>query len=235
VDDAPMIDNILIAVKSCVRDETNGIAQAARDTWGVECGRAGVPVLHFVGKPGHKREDVVSLECDDDYEALPYKTRSICRWILSNHECRGAFFCDADTYLVPSYLLKNIDADTDYYGKIWADYKVGKILQHFVDARGHAFKANIYPWASGGIGYYLSRRAMGYLAAQVPSHWAEDLWTGQVMGDLAERGEIRVQNDNFLFGAGAVHFCMSARGRDVVCNWMRDRHAEFKTTGKATW
>jgi len=131
---------MLIAVKSC-EAHWNRCA-AIRDTWGT-------PEVHFF--TGHE------LGVHDSYDALPHKTRAICKWAIE-HGHPWAFLCDTDTYVhVPRLLALPL---TDYMGY----HLEGK------------------DYASGGAGYILSHKAMKIVAGADPDGFAnEDEFVGKTL------------------------------------------------------
>src|SRR5271157_2354216 len=97
------------------------------------------------------------LDVPDDYANLPAKTKVICQWALKrNHE--HAFLCDSDTYVHVPRLLE--------------------APRH--DYAGYQLEGKCY--ASGGAGYWLSRKAMETVAACDPSKFQfEDEMVGTVL------------------------------------------------------
>ena len=137
----------LIAVKSCWRESGNGFNRAVRDTWGKDV--KGADVGFFLGRFGLAgREAEIVLDCPDDYNGLPYKTKAICKWVW-NHDYTHLFACDTDTFVMPERLLNSGFENYDYVG-------------HFNGPRGipNVVYGKCYSWASGGSGYWLSRKAM---------------------------------------------------------------------------
>lgn len=87
--------------------------------------------------------DVLHLNCRDDYMALAYKTKAFCQWALTQ-EFDYLFKCDDDTFIATDRFLEYVPMG-DYIG---------------VDPCDH-----INPkFASGGAGYWLSRRAAQVVA-----------------------------------------------------------------------
>lgn len=135
---------------------------ALRDTWlkDVSAFSSHVTYKLFYGQP-HDRpaaNDEVYLDTPDDYAGLPKKTVGICRWAVNN---------DFD------YLFK---ADDDSY--VWVDRLIQEVMAHRFDYAGHE-QSGV---CSGGPGYWLSKRAMKYVATQGSSdHWAEDVTVARIM------------------------------------------------------
>ena len=165
---------LLIAISSCGDFESNGNNQALRDTWLKDAIRLGVPYKFFfgVGQGGPELGDSVILhDVPDDYGHLTYKTRASLRWAHAEGY-DFVFRCFPDTYVRVDRLLACGFEQFDYLG----------------DFRGEV--AGPPNYASGGPGYWLSRKAFSFLI-DAPvlgvwrdeiTSWAEDLWTGQVLG-----------------------------------------------------
>lgn len=203
----------LIAVSSCERDAQNGNNQAMRNTWIREMARVeGFDYKIFYGAGDRALlADEVRLDVGDDYKSLPYKTRESLRWAL-DHGYSYVFRAFTDTCINPHRLRTSGYTRFDYLGCFPGGYAAEP------DAKGH------FCYASGGPGYFLSRRAAEAAIAEEPDHWAEDLWIGDAMG----RAGIRGHNDpGFWFkwagmatGAITVHL---SRGTDVYKpQWMHE-------------
>lgn len=199
---------LLIAVKSCCSDANRSCHKAIRDTWGKDTAALGIDLRFFVGEgilQSEGTEDVVQLAIKDDYQSLPYKTREICRYAVA---CGYdyVFLCDIDTYVIPSKLAQAGFQEVDYFGvirkPIGVTYRYNakdrQGMDHFVDP--------CYPWASGGVGYFLSKKAMEIVSGETPDIWAEDLWVGQILGRLERKGEIRIHDAKRFEHCVSWHF-----------------------------
>lgn len=178
---------VIVAVKSCQRDMAAGFHQAIRETWGAALKRKGIQTFFFVAEDTgpNKRtvrtyaSDEKALSCPDTYEGLPFKTRAICQWMKSklfDH----LFICDVDTIIDADKLLASGFENYDYSGY----FKKGQeeIGQSFWYEDSHGQYPDCYSWASGGMGYFLSHFAVGYVSSVYPTVWAEDMYVGQVLG-----------------------------------------------------
>jgi hypothetical protein len=183
----------LIAISSCGDFERNGNNQAMRDTWLPQVRMfSGLDYRFFFGVGQHAREldDAIVLpDVQDDYANLTYKTRASLRWA----HAQGydfVFRCFPDTLVRVERLMAYGFEKYDYLGDFRGDVPPpGVTLQQAGD------------YASGGPGYWLSRRAFDLLLdAPVLGVWrdeittfAEDLWTGRILGQhpvtLAYRDE----------------------------------------------
>jgi hypothetical protein len=172
----------LIAVTTYRGGETNGMNQSIRDTWLRDPLPEGWDYKFFVGDDGKKDfplpSDCVELPCPDGYEYLTYKTQEQFQWAIA----RGyeyIFHCFPDTYAAIDRLVA-----CDFQG--W-DYK--GTFGGLVDTYNHRPKVifdehgrELSVFASGGCGYFLSRRALqSCFQTHVHSSFQEDCWLGQVL------------------------------------------------------
>jgi hypothetical protein len=150
------------------------------------------------------------LPCPDDYPGLPQRTMWFCRWatqysVLST-QWDYLFKCDDDTYISLPRLLAFDPAGRDYIG---AEWRIG------------------VGYASGGAGYFLSRRAAAIVAERLAAYptGAEDLLVGRVLAAAgielsidprfvpfgsAERRP-RADNDLITLHAASVDVILAAR------------------------
>jgi len=186
---------ILIGVMSCERDAANGCHDAMRRTW-MQHMVPGLDYKIFVGQGSRTLlPDEERLDVPDDYPHLPEKSQAIRKWALE-HEYEWVFKADRDTYLSPRRLLVSGFDRSDYVGHfplhpqegyLPAD---GQTLSEYCDPRG------VYPYCSGGCGYWTSKRAMEAIVA-APLDWrrldnkgnpAEDLWIPNILLPLGMHG-----------------------------------------------
>lgn len=137
--------------------------QACRDTW-----MRNIPsdaAVHFVRSfDDTQHNDEWLLGCPDTYAELPQKTRYAFRYALKCYpNCPHFFKCDDDTYVDIPRLLKFFEANR-------ADYC------------GYAMTHEWPPFASGGAGYLLSRKAAAIVAEQLTDETGcEDLLVSRVL------------------------------------------------------
>lgn len=156
---------VLIAVESCHLHR--GLQQAQRETWfGDICA---TDKRFFLGGPTTVgNEDEVFLDVDDSYNGLPYKTRAVCKWAVE-HDFDFTFKCDTDTLFNP-WNWFDFDKRLDYLGGENAD--------------AVSFSNEPVQFASGGAGYWLSRKAMEIVAAaKIPQTTAEDVFVASALKD----------------------------------------------------
>jgi hypothetical protein len=181
---------ILLAIKSCIRDKDNGSHDAIRNTWGKYV--LGADLRFFYGKGMGNwlamRNDETYLDVNDDYAHLQHKTREILRWSLA-HDYDFTFLADNDTFLIPERLMKCGFEQYDYSGLFeTGNVKLGTTFT--LDWYGEAVPG-FYPYASGGYGYFVSRKAAEIVVATEPGRWTEDAYIGQSLGPAISRGEIK--------------------------------------------
>ena len=132
--------------------------------------------------------------------------------------------CDTDTFLLPNKLLSCGFEDYDYVGKI--DRPLGQTFGYTaIDRDGvKTFNPRSYPWASGGYGYFLSRKAFEIVASATVIGWAEDMIVGNLLGARYESGEIKMLHTpaevySWHFPS---HFFHQGYDNDLGFAWMRE-------------
>lgn len=200
------LGNLAIAVKSCHKDLDAGFHKAIRETWGQEAKALGIDVFFFMGKDPtqantrasrrYEKGEVV-LDVDDSYDELPRKTRGICRW-MTGKMFHHVFLCDNDTFVRPKALVQIGFEYYDYAGDFFRNHP-GQAPFRYTDERGIPHE-NCRSWASGGYGYFLSRRAAEIVVETTPMTWAEDLYVGQALGSAIDKHEIKAVSIPFKTG-----------------------------------
>ena len=167
---------ILLALESCHRYHERRAAQ--RNTW-LRFLPEGLEHRYFVGRGEqsvHIEPDLVQLDCDDSYEQLIFKTRSMLCWAIEN-DFDFVFKTDDDTYVDAAKLLASDFERYEYSG--WSRQR---------------------DYAQGGSGYWLGRRAMELVShdfVPTPDTLAEDTHVGHV---LARYGIYPVHDGRYLVG-----------------------------------
>jgi hypothetical protein len=148
----------------------------------------------FYGAGSHEPllSDEVVLGGDDAYRGLACKVQAAVKWALENGY-DGFFKVDDDTAWIADRLANAVKKD-------WANHDyVGRI-----NAKTDRYHECTY--GRGGVGYYLSKRAMEHIAAQptpdpeIPRDYAEDSFIGS---RLEEGGFVAVNDNRLRCAAGS--------------------------------
>ena len=226
---------LLIAIKSCNRDLLNGCHTAIRETWGKDfstCrpntvmiggrletisppkGDIVIDVRFFIGNgDAPLKDDEIRLAVEDTLVALPLKVRGIAGWSAAK-EYDFTFCCDVDTFVRPDRLIACEFEKYDYFGYFGNARPPGAQIANFDDCR--LGKITVWAYASGGAGYFVSRRAAEHLSKMVPSHYAEDVSVGQVLGPLIAANQLRGFASEQFHHFAVWHYCTWGR---TSYNW----------------
>ncbi len=216
---------ILIAVKSCRVDQSYGCHDAIRNTWGKDIEN----LFFFMGKQAgdfNRQNDEVRLsDVEDDYDHLPQKTRAILNFSLWNH-FDYTFLCDVDTFLIPKKLLLCDFEVYDYSGRFGSEPKIGTTFR-FRDGR-RQIHHNCHPWASGGFGYFLSRKATEIVSKTEPTMWAEDMYVGNTLGPGIQSGNVTAGDLIGFENEASWHYPAHQLGwsRERMKLWMHEMYGD---------
>lgn len=156
--------SILVGVCSSLKHPER--RSVLRETW-LQHPQPGIECRFFIGGQEHpqKENDVIILDCPDDYEHLPLKILAFFRYALENYDFEWLFKCDDDTYVALDRLLDLPDEKYSLIGDI-------------------SLRDRLAP--SGGAGYMLPRSMVEKIVASsdVPETGAEDLIYGKIALDL---------------------------------------------------
>lgn len=182
------MNRLLIAVKSCWQDKDRGCHTAIRETWGKDVDNHHADLVFFLGDLNREtsESDELVLNCPDDYDSLPFKTKEILQCMLA-FEYTHCFLCDVDTFVIPGKLMTSGYEQYDYSGSFGCSQPPG-VPYCYTDTRGNIDEEH-YVAASGGVGYFLSRKAAKFIVQAEPKTWAEDLFVAHVLGPLIGTGE----------------------------------------------
>jgi hypothetical protein len=223
----PDISKLLVCVKSCERDALNGANQAIRETWS----RDWLDIFFFVGTgKEHLQGDEFRVDAPDDYEGLPFKTKQIAKYaVLRQYDF--AFILDTDTFVDTERMILCGFQKFDYVGLFGEGYNSEGHFDHKISGpwdrkAPDLMMRDVYPWASGGHGYFLSRQALKLVASTEPMHWAEDFCVGQILGPAIEAGLLTSYNHPRFNGYVVDHFSGTGQGKQYDPQWMRDRYRE---------
>ena len=169
---------ILIAILSCRAHAA--YQQAQRDTW-IKDIPARVDLKYFVGHSENLAPDEVFLGEDAIqperglklYPTLPDKIKLLCGWAL-DHGYDYLYKTDTDTAVSVTNLLNSGFESHDYSGG------------YNQETTGE--------FASGGAGYWLSRKAMQIVVNSTVASWAEDVFVALA---LKEKGVLPIWNSGY--------------------------------------
>lgn len=146
--------------------------ERCRGTWMADLRRhPGLDAVFLLGsqvEAPQRNGDELHLPCPDAYATLPQRTREFCKWALDHADFDYLFKCDDDTYIAVDRLAAVDLEGRDYVGR---------------DLGG---------WASGGAGYFLSRRAAGIVAEELT---AETGYEDRCVADVLRPHGITVVDD----------------------------------------
>ena len=173
---------LLIAILSCRQHAV--FQQAQRSTW-VKDVPQDIDVRYFVGHSDIALDEVFLGEdaiCPESglklYPTLPTKTKLLCKWAL-DAGYDYIFKTDTDTLVNVENLLNSGFANSEYSGG-YNHEETGE-------------------FASGGAGYWLSRRAMQVIVESTVTSWAEDVFVSLA---LREKGILPIWNTGYRWKPG---------------------------------
>lgn len=154
---------IFVAIGSYIVHAENGCNQAMRDTWLADL-TPPFDYKFFLGNNVSTQADEIPLNIEEGYYSAANKVLAICEYFVKN-DYDYLFQCWTDLYARPERLLLCGFENYDYVG----------------DFAGDPYRDDERNYASGGAGYWLSRKAASFvLAGGIPQHWADDVWVGRV-------------------------------------------------------
>jgi hypothetical protein len=175
----------LIAISSCYDFEKSASNDAMRETWLPDVGKfPGLEYRFFFGYGQGAETAQLPADCillpdvEDGYGTLTYKTLSSLRWAHENN-FDFVFRCFPDCYVRVDRLMACGFETVDYIGDFRGDPSTNEVTHQ---------RAQNY--ASGGAGYFLSRRAfeiamhgpvLGIWRDEI-TPYAEDLVIGNLLG-----------------------------------------------------
>jgi hypothetical protein len=164
---------VLVAIESCFQDRFKHRAQ--RDTWMKDIRL--VEKRFFMGDVVDSfLPDEISLlgaGIPDSYETLSLKTRAICQWAVEQ-DFDFIFKADTDTVINPRGLAASGFQKYDYSGGFNEDAMPPSLQDRF---GGGAIQ-----FASGGAGFWLSRKALTLVAnSDKVVSCAEDVFVAAVL------------------------------------------------------
>lgn len=199
---------ILIGVKSCQKDMMGGCHEAIRDTWGYNL-PDDTTLRFFMGGENPpcslKADEILLSGLDDTYWVLWPKVVRALAYSVEN-EYDYSFLCDTDTYIVPARWRNSGFESYDFSGRMapTPSLEMGKTYPR-VDLSNGEFADPFYAYMSGGVGYFVSRRAAILILADTVYRQSEDVAMGQILGPYIAEGRITGAHLPKLEGEGAFH------------------------------
>ena len=154
----------LIAITTCEKNEDR--MRAVYDTWFKEVSPKDKAFFVYSDSKNSRFEgDNLYLDCEESYEKLPLKIKALYEYACKNFDFDYIYKCDDDTYLdclqLESFEIEN----ADYIGKFVGDSETSlDRTWHYGKCEDKAeevpYKGEFkVPWAAGGSGYFLSKKA----------------------------------------------------------------------------
>ena len=187
---------ILVAVESCVKNRH--LHSVMGYTWLADLPQE-IDVRFFMGDANSTYYQEVILPVEDSYLGLSMKTREICRWAArANYDY--LFKVDTDTLVSVKNLLISNFAPHDYVGGENADNLPPNVGSGRIE------------FASGGAGYWLSKKAIDIVSGGRHEVCGEDVYVALM---LREHGIFPVWNQGYRWKpgatlAGAISFHLSS-------------------------
>lgn len=197
---------VLIAIIACHKLKYRAYIRAQRNTW-IGYIPKSVDYKFFYGKSDNEvpaKPDEVFLDCPDDYDSLPKKVQKIYQYAVENNY-DYVFKVDCDSFVFVDRLLSSNFNQHDFVGR-----------------RNDCSNG----YASGGPGFWLSKKAFEIIAKQsdFPDP-ADDRWVGQVLLDHGivcfndSRYILSYKNPNF---EDIISIC-DIDGNKSLCYQMQNR------------
>jgi hypothetical protein len=179
----------IIAISSCELYEQTGLNEPLRETWLKDLPE-GWDYRFFHGRNSSPHEDVINLDCADEYYALTDKTKLKFKWCLEEGY-DFVFSCFPDLYTVPVRLATCGYEAYPYYGTTAHNCPGGRYCQ-------------------GGPGYFVRADAAKIVADTRESYPNEDCFVGDV---LRRHGILPTHDDRFKYlGPGPL------KTNDIISN-----------------
>lgn len=208
--DASQIFDTIVTIISCQKyiDERG---PAIIDGWVQKLQALGIPYVFIIGGEETKLcDDVLQLDCPDDYEHLPEKVLATIRWVQENTNFGFMLKIDDDCFLnVDEFFLEHSYRNHDYYGRsIYRQIGGMDRMWHMQKSTSHRARKELDKspepslYADGGSGYTLSRTAMNKILDQVETSFGAMLKNSSYMedkliGDLLQLSGISIASEGY--------------------------------------
>jgi len=211
---------VLIAILACHKRKE--YCDYQRQTWIKEISRVqNTDYRFFLGNHPEDTlsgkiefEDEIWLNCEDGYSYLSFKVYEIFKWALK-HEYDYVFKCDDDTHVEPYALIEQSNFGKYDYTGMQLENPSGLI------------------YASGGAGYWVSKKAMEILTVNPVvcpiENSAEDAWVGETL----RKNGIILHHDYRYVDYRILENIISAS--EFPAEKMLERHGKKRRPGTICW
>jgi len=207
---ASLIFDTIVVVISC-RKYLSERSAAVVDSWAVKMRALGIPYVFAVGGGSDRLVDnILELDCSDDYEHLPEKVLSAIKWVHSNTSFGFMMKIDDDCFLnVDEFFLDHSFRKYDYYGRrIYRPLGGMDRMWHMTKSTSHAARHELDKspepsvYADGGSGYTISRTAMEKIVEKAETSYGTMLkgssyMEDKLIGDLLHLSEISLASEGY--------------------------------------
>lgn len=207
----PGQSDTLVVIYSCRKYLDDRIPRLRR-TWINDLKSRGIPYVVLVGDGDDTLEgDVLRLDVQDTYEALPAKTLKMIDWVYSNTDYQYLMKIDDDCYFSVDQFFDSMSyRKFHYYGRvIHRGYGATKRDWHREKSKNSMARNRLdrspepSRYCDGGAGYCLSRFAMNAALSTARSdvgRWLVSVsyFEDKLVGDLLATKDIEPSNEDYL-------------------------------------
>lgn len=190
--------SLVVGILSCEKnqDKINSI----RATWAMDLIRLGITYYFIIGREGIKNGtiegDILYVDSKDNYESLPFKVGQFFNYVRSATSFQYLFKIDDDCILNVEKLVEVPYHKHDYLGQIvGTEESLFDYYWHKGKCEDDGLNNMKYwrewegSWNGGGLGYFLSSRAMDVLLNQEELLFS-DIYEDKTVADILRRSEI---------------------------------------------
>lgn len=185
----------IIAILTCEKNKDR--LEAVRETW-VKDFTDNSKVFYVFARPGGNTEltgNILYLDCPESYEEGPRKVVALYNFLIKNFDFDYIYKCDDDTYVDVQAMLRLDLEGKDYIGNFVTDKRTA------IDPTAHYGKCSnkllevpyqgkfLVPWARGGRGYLLSKRAAENLCKLVTEQNFAEIFEDKMVGEILSRAK----------------------------------------------
>lgn len=186
-----MLDKIIICIISC--DKNKNKQKYIRNTWIKNLIKYNIKYYFIMGTKSPKIlkdnayaiiDDILYLNCLDDYASLSSKVGSCINYIFYNTNFIWMYKIDDDCYLNVNKLINLKFNEIDFYGKFVksSKYKLWRLNERpYYLLLDNKIDFNFY---AGGSGYIINRYAMEIISKNLDffkKHYLEDIGISKIL------------------------------------------------------